>query len=77
MLGKSTQEIAINHQDWQVANTMTQLLVEEGYVVMVSIEGSLIIINYVNPDGLDADRNGVVFMSASEYDEIGYDNPDY
>ena len=39
MLGKSTQEIAINHQDWQVANTMTQLLVEEGYVVMVSIEG--------------------------------------
>lgn len=44
-------------------------LLEEEYVVMLSHEENLLIVNWEWCDAPQADRNCVVFMSRYEYDE--------
>lgn len=69
MLGKNVQEIAIKDMNWEVANRVIEVLVAQDYVVMVSTEEQLIIINYVYGDNCRSDRNDVAFMSREEFDE--------
>lgn len=69
MLGKDVKEIAIKNMNWGQANDVIRVLMENDYVVMVSREENLIVIDYVYDDGLMADRNGVAFMPLYELDE--------
>lgn len=58
-------EIAVN--DYYDATTVVEILMSNGYVVMLSREEQLYIINAVYSDG--SDRNSVVFMDAGEFEE--------
>ena len=49
------------------ATTFADLLLEEGYVVMISREEDLYIINYIWSE-MDANRNDVVFMDRCDFD---------
>lgn len=60
-----TNEIAI--KDKERAFAVAEALLEEDYVVMISREEQLYIINYIWSD--TCDRNDVVFMSREEYEE--------
>lgn len=70
MLGKSVQEITITDMNWAQANDIVRVLMENDYVVMVSREEDLIVINYVYDDELRSDRNGVAFMPLSDYEDL-------
>lgn len=59
-------EIAI--KDYDKACLIQEILLEEGYVVMMSREERLWIINWIwCPDGY-ADRNDVIFISREDYE---------
>lgn len=60
-------EIAIH--DKYHAQRMAEILMEEGYVVMLSREEKLYIINYVWSPG-NADRNDVVFNSREVIEDM-------
>lgn len=47
---------------------VAQMLLKEGYVVMLSLEEDLLIINYEWSER-DANRNDVVFMSRYDFEE--------
>lgn len=67
----TNNEIAIH--DKYNAQRMAEILMEEGYVVMLSREESLYIINYVwSPSG-HANRNDVVFNSREVIEDIIFD----
>lgn len=67
------QEIAISDMNWEQANQITKILIENGYVVLVSLEEQLIIINYLWSER-KSDRNDVVFMSQDDFwTELEYD----
>lgn len=51
------------------ATSIVNSLISEGYVVMVSLEDNLWILNYIWTDG--ADRNEVVFVSREELEAGG------
>lgn len=66
------KEIAIGEKNWDSAMTMCEILTEEGYAVMLTLEEDLIIINYEyagTGSCTGADRNNMVFMSRDEYEE--------
>lgn len=70
MLSKYVQEIAIDDMNWEKANALTKILVENGYAVLTTIEEQLIVINYVYANSYPIktpDRNNVVFMTTDEY----------
>ena len=57
------------------AITIMESLLEEGYVVMMSREEKLYIINYIwSPNYGEANRNDVVFVSRDEYEEEMFRN---
>ena len=59
-------EIAV--KSFANAETLAELLLDEGYVVMISREEKLYIVNYLwTPH---ADRNEVCFMDRSEMEEM-------
>ena len=61
------QEIAFHDKDRAV--DVMRDLVEEGYVVMLSAEEQLCIVNYIwSPSG--ADRNDVTFMSNENFEDL-------
>lgn len=60
-----TNEIAIKDKDRAFA--VAEALLEEDYVVMISREEQLYIINYIWSD--TCDRNDVVFINREEYEE--------
>ena len=65
MLGKYVGELAFkNHV---VGLTVANHLIEEQYVVMLSIEEDLLILNYTYSS--TANRNDVVFMDLEEFEE--------
>lgn len=65
-------EIAFNNRD--DALKVADILVSNGYVVMLSVEERLTILNYLDGsyssylETVIADRNSVVFMTREEYD---------
>lgn len=59
-------EIAI--KDKELAFKLAEILLEEDYVVMISREEQLYIINYIWSD--TGSRNDVVFMSREEFDDL-------
>ena len=60
-------EIAV--KSFSNAETLAEILLDEGYVVMISKEEKLYIINYLwSPN--DADRNDVCFMDRYEVEEL-------
>ena len=69
MLGKYVGELAFkNHV---VGLTVANHLIEEQYVVMLSIEEDLLILNYTYSS--TANRNDVVFMDLEEFEEKYYE----
>ena len=63
----NAQEIAFKDKDRAV--DVMRDLVEEGYVVMLSAEERLYIVNYIwSPSG--ADRNDVTFMSNDNFEDL-------
>lgn len=68
----TNNEIAV--KSFANAETLAELLLDEGYVVMISKEEKLYIVNYVwSPD--DANRNDVCFQSREEVEDFIF-NPD-
>ena len=66
----TNNEIAFH--DRYNAQRVAALLLEEGYVVMISREENLYIVNYVwSPN--DANRNDVVFSSREIIEDIIFD----
>lgn len=59
-------EIAVNN--FADAETLMEVLINNGYVVLLSKEEKLWIINYIWSEN-DANRNDVVFMRKDEYEE--------
>ena len=47
---------------------LTEMLLQEDYVVMLSREDNFLVLNFLYADG--ADRNDVVLMRRDEYDEL-------
>ena len=70
MIGKSVTEIAIKNKE--NAYTIAKILLSEGYVVMLSEEEDLTIIDMVFSSDEVADRNDVTFMSNDELEEKYY-----
>ena len=60
-------EIAV--KSFANAETLAELLLDEGYVVMISREEKLYIVNYLWSPG-NADRNDVCFMDMGEMEEM-------
>ena len=65
------EEIVCHSKD--NAYAIVRLLLEEGYVVMLSREEQLYVINYIWSQG-ESDRNDVVFMERDLFEE-GYFKP--
>ena len=65
------QEIACH--SFANAESLAEILLDEGYVVMISKEEKLYIVNYIWSER-DANRNDVVFVSRSEYEEEIFKN---
>ena len=59
-------------KSFSTATTFADLLLEEGYVVMISCEEDLYIINYIWSEG-DANRNDVVFMDRCDFETDFYE----
>ena len=63
----TNNEIAV--KSFANAETLAEILLDEGYVVMISKEEKLYIVNYLwSPN--DANRNDVCFMDRGEMEEI-------
>ena len=60
------QEIACH--SFANAESLAEILLDEGYVVMLSREEKLYIVNYIWSEN-DANRNDVVFVRRDEYEE--------
>lgn len=67
----TNNEIAIHNK--YNAQRMAEILMEEGYVVMLSREENLYIINYVWSPSDYADRNDVVFNSREVIEDMIFD----
>ena len=67
-------EIAV--KSFADAETLAEILLNEGYVVMISKEEKLYIINYLwSPS--DANRNDVCFMDRGEMEELIFNKEDF
>lgn len=64
-LHKGDGELAFT--DHATAYTVAQHLITEDYIVMISVEENLIILNYLWE--FNADRNHTVFMRREDFDE--------
>lgn len=60
-------EIAIKNKD--TALKMAEMLMSEGYCVMLSREEQLYIINYIWTPSVESDRNDVIFLSREEFED--------
>lgn len=67
-------------KDFKSAVAVVEILINNGYVCMISVEEHLCIVNYefgvwdsINSEMI-ADRNGVVFMTREEFDDKLYEN---
>lgn len=65
-------EIAIKDKD--VALTMAEMLISEGYCVMLSREEELYIINYEWTPSAPSDRNDVIFLSREKFEDEFFAN---
>ena len=62
------QEIACH--SFANAENIAEILLDEGYVVMISKEEKLYIVNYIwSANCGEANRNDVVFVNREEYEE--------
>ena len=63
---KQNYEIACH--TFENASTLAKILIEENYVVLLSKEEQLWIVNFIWSEN-NADRNDVVFMRRDEFEE--------
>lgn len=59
----------ITFEDHKNGMEVAKLLLTEGYVVMLSYEDDLLVINFEECPDRYPDRNYVVFMSSNEFDK--------
>jgi len=67
----------LTFHDWESCQNVMDVLLNEGYVLLLSREESLYTLNYIWTCENYADRNEVVFMDRSEFDCKYYEDPDY
>ena len=63
----------ISFHNWEGCKTVMEVLLSEGYVLLLSLEEGLYIINYIWTTENEADRNDVVFMARDEFEEKFYE----
>ena len=67
----------LTFHDWESCETVMDVLLSEGYVLLLSREESLYVVNYIWSDEDCPDRNDVVFMNRAEFEGRYYEDPDY
>lgn len=73
---KLIPEGELTFHDWQSCIAVADILMDEGYVVMLSREENLYIINYVWSSERYADRSNVVFMEREDFEQKFYEDDD-
>ena len=68
------KEIAVHSKE--NVDSIISALIDEGYVVMLSREEDLYMINYIWSQENYADRNNVVFMNREEFEYRYYERVD-
>lgn len=66
----------LTFHDWESCQTVADILLNEGYVLLLSREEQLFILNYIWSSE-EADRNDVVFMDRAEFEEKFYEETDW
>lgn len=64
-------EILIANDNWNKVKTLSEILVKDGYAVMITMEEDYIVVNFEYAgEGYDttADRNKMVFISRDRYE---------
>lgn len=64
----SNNEISIKDKNFEQAFALVKVLMDNGYVCMLSYEENLIIINYEWTYDEECDRNGVVFLGREDFE---------
>lgn len=70
----------LSFKDFKSAVAVVEILINNGYVCMISVEEHLWIVNYEfgvwdsRNSEMVANRNGVVFMTREEFDDKLYEN---
>lgn len=72
-MAKLIPEGELTFHDFDSCMKVAEIILEEGYVVLVSREENLYVINYVWSSENYADRNDVVFMGREEFDDKFYE----
>jgi hypothetical protein len=70
---KYTPEQQITVVEWKHGLQIAELLINEGYVVMLSQEEDYLVINYIWSERY-ADRNDVLFVSRDDYEMAVIEN---
>ena len=73
---KLIPEGELTFHDWQSCIDVADILMDEGYVVMLSREENFYIINYVWSSERYADRSNVVFMEREDFEQKFYEDDD-
>lgn len=63
--------------DFDSCSSVAETLLEEGYVLLLSREDSLYVLNYIWTKENYADRNDVVFMDRAEFECRFYEDDEY
>lgn len=72
-MAKLIPEGELTFHDFDSCMKVAEIILEEGYVVLLSREENLYVINYVWSSENYADRNDVVFMGREEFDDKFYE----
>ena len=67
----------LTFSSWESCKTVMDILLSEGYVLLLSREENLYVLNYIWSEENYADRNDVVFMDRGEFEDKFYEDPDY
>ena len=67
----------LTFHSWENCRTVMDILLDEGYVLLLSRECDLYILNYIWTSEAEPNRNDVVFMDRAEFEEKFYEyDPD-
>lgn len=59
---------SLTFSTYDEAATVQKILINNGYCVMMSREEELWLLNWIWPEGGNADRNGVIFINRAQYE---------
>ena len=74
-MGKLIPKEELVFHNYEPCTIVADILLSEGYVVMISREENLYVLNYIWSGA--ADRNDTVFMCRDEFECNFYEDPDY